>query len=122
MIRIVGVQRSENVDQEFLLLQNQGAMRLTLKGHAVVGEGLFEGGGGRGLHFFTDDVAIGPGQFVVLHSGPGRPRWSVTRDGTNVYNAYMGSPSPVWDGHGGSIRVLGTQHTYAERREAFLAV
>ena len=36
MIRIVGIQRAERPEEEFVLLQNQGGMRLNLRGHVIL--------------------------------------------------------------------------------------
>lgn len=115
MVRIVGVQRSGEAAGEFLLLQNQGAMRVRLMGHWVASDELTRNGAGSG-HLFTDDVWIGPGQFIVLHSKCGQSRWTTARDGAQVYTAYAGSPTPLWL-RDDPIHVLSIQHTYSRQRE-----
>jgi hypothetical protein len=38
MIRIVGIERSSDAQNEFILLQNQGHMRAHLRGHAIIAD------------------------------------------------------------------------------------
>lgn len=121
MIRIVGLQRNESVAQEFVLLQNQGALRLNLRGHLVVSEtALDEGDLGHAAHVFADDVLIPPGMYVLLFSGKGVSRWARTRDGALVYYAFMNRDAAVWDRSNGPLHLLCTQHTFSERPPALL--
>lgn len=116
MIRIVGVERNRDPQREFILLQNQGVLRQTLRGHAVIPELAIEGCPSEALfHLFVDDVAVHPGAFIMLRTGSGEPRWTRTRDGSNVYNAFMQRGAPVWDHVHCPIHVLCTQHTFVER-------
>lgn len=116
MIRIVGVQRSENIGQEFILLQNQGSMRVKLKGHAVVSESaLVPGKAGSAVHLFTDDEVIMPGQFVLLRTCMGSSHWTLTTEGQRVYYTHMDRIGPVWNHHSGPLHVLAPQHSYCER-------
>lgn len=116
MIRIVGVQRSDNIGQEFILLQNQGSMRAHLKGHAVISEAaLTDAGIPAGIHLFTDDVDIMPGQYVLLRSCSGSGRWSTTTEGQRVFYAYMGRLGTVWESLPGPLHILAPQHTFCER-------
>lgn len=118
MIRIVGVQRNTNPDLEFVLLQNQGALRVHLRGHAVVGEvALDPHGAAESVHLFSDDVDIHPSMYVLLRTGAGDAHWTRTRDGSLVYCAYMHRANGgVWDLYNGPIHILGPQHSYALRR------
>ncbi len=116
MIRIVGVQKSEAIGKEFILLQNQGSMRVPLRGHAVVAEAAFdESSLCPGVHFFSDEIDLMPGWYVLLRTCPGTSRWSTTADGHRVYHAYMDRVTPVWNGICGPIHVLSPQHTFCER-------
>jgi hypothetical protein len=115
VIRIVGIQRSEDPSREFVLLQNQGSRRLTLRGHGVVPEHAIETGGFEGVFFLQDDVLIPPGMFVVLKTGFGQNRWGRTKDGTHVYFCHMNRTEPVWLYVRGPVHVLATQHTFVER-------
>jgi hypothetical protein len=121
LIRIVGVQRSEEPDREFILLQNQGAMRVNLRGHAVLSDSVVETGNtGVGAHIFGEDVYIPAGKYVLLITGAGEPRWTKTKDGQLMYQTYMNWERPVWNHCAGPIHVLNTQHTYIERTESVL--
>jgi hypothetical protein len=121
LIRIVGIQRETNPQKEFILLQNQGSLRLTLRGHLVVSDQALNSSNLTfGAHAFNDDVQIGPGMYVLLHSGYGNPRWTKTKDGQMVYYTYMNRADAVWEHESGPIHVLSTQHTFAERVPALL--
>lgn len=121
MLRIVGLQRGETADREFLLLQNQGSMRIHLKGHAILSESaMLTGDLSMGAYAFPDDIYIAPGLYVVLTSGAGVPRWAKTKDGTQVFHAYMFKDEPVWSRVELPLHAMGTQHVYAERSEPLL--
>jgi hypothetical protein len=116
MLRVVGVQPHEQVGMEFVLLQNQGHMRLILRGHAVLSESAvdqqnFDCAG----HLFSEEESIAPGLFVMLSSGQGEPHWGRTKDGATVYHTYMGRNRSIWNHHAGPIHVLSVQHTYIDR-------
>ncbi len=121
MLRIVGLQRGESADREFLLLQNQGSMRVHLRGHAILSEtAFFTSDPGQASYAFPDDVSIGPGIYIVLTTGPGNPRWAKTKDGTHVYHAYMFRDAPVWSRAELPLHMMGSQHCYSERTEPLL--
>lgn len=123
MFRIVGVQRSPYPQIEFLLLQNQGGLRVQLKGHAVISEvAMALGEPCADLHLFADDVIIPPGVYVMLMTGSGTPVWCRSRDGSLIFKTFMGRENSVWEGYHGPIHVLATQHTYCERREPAVLV
>lgn len=116
MIRIVGVQKSENIGQEFVLLQNQGSMKVRLKGHAVVSEeALRSSENTSAVHLFDDETDIMPGQFVLLRTCPGSSHWSMTAEGQRVYHSHMGRLTAVWHRFGSPLHLLAPQHTYSER-------
>ena len=122
MIRIVGLQRSESAAQEFVLLQNQGSMRLSLRGHVVISDSAVDDSNmAQAAHVFSDYVFIPPGMYVLLFSGQGNPRWTRTKDGALVYYCYMNRCSAVWDRSSGPLHILSTQHTFSERMPALLA-
>jgi len=116
MIRIVGVQKSDNIGQEFILLQNQGSMRVHLKGHAVIADAaLVEGATSPAVHLFADEIDIMPGQFVLLRTCPGTGHWSITTEGQRVFYAHMERLNPVWNRFPGPFHILAPQHTFCER-------
>jgi hypothetical protein len=121
LIRIIGIQRNETPEQEFVLLQNQGGLRINLRGHLVMSQSALEGAELASVaHVFSDDALIPAGMYVVLSSGVGDPRWTKTKEGQLVYYAFMGRRYSVWDRCSGPIHVLGTQHTFAERAPAIV--
>jgi hypothetical protein len=118
MIRIVAVQKSANPDEEFVLLQNQGSLRISLRGHVVLSECSIDSEViGRAAHVFSDEEKVPAGMYILLRSGSGSSRWTKTKDGSLVYYAYMGRTSAVWEKSTGPLHLLGPQHTFAERRE-----
>ncbi len=121
MIRIVGLQRNESTAQEFVLLQNQGSLRLSLRGHLVVSDAAIEHSDlSFAAHAFNDDVQVPPGMYILLATGRGNPRWVRTKEGALVYYAYMNRDTSVWERASGSVHVLCPQHTFAERAPALL--
>ncbi len=121
MLRIVGLQRSDSADREFLLLQNQGSMRVHLRGHAIMSDSAFFSSDlTAGSYAFPDDVSISPGLYVILTTGTGTPRWAKTKDGAHVYHAYMFQNAPVWSRAELPLHMMGSQHEYSERTEPLL--
>jgi hypothetical protein len=121
VIRIVGVQRSAQVTKEFVLLQNQGSLRLNLRGHLIASENAIHSADLTfAAHAFSDDVLIPPGMYVILFSGSGVPKWTKSKDGSLVYYTFMNRSHSVWENAAGPINLLNTQHTYAERPPALL--
>jgi hypothetical protein len=118
MIRIVGLNRNENPMQEFLLLQNQGSLRQNIRGLAVVAEASIDDGArANGVHLFAESELIPAGCFILLRTGVGIPRWTKTKDGQLIYNAYIGRDESLWINISGPIHVLTPQHTWVERKE-----
>ena len=113
MLRIVGIQRSENSLEEFVLLQNHSSMRMRLRGHILMSEAYLSHYALDSIYAFTDEEMIHPGAFVILHSGSGINRWAKTKQGSMVYMCYVGSRAPLWCA-AGRLQILSTQHTYEE--------
>lgn len=121
VIRIVGVQRHELPEKEFILLQNQGGLRVNLRGHLVASElAIADSDLSFSAHAFSDEALIPPGMYVLLSTGRGSPRWTKTKDGQMLYYAYMNRESSVWEHTPGALHVLNMQHTYTERPPALL--
>lgn len=115
MLRIVGIQRSNNVLEEFILLQNHSSMRMKLRGHVLMSEAYLSHYALNGILAFTDEELIHPGAFVLVHTGTGINRWAKTKQGALVYVCFAGSHQPLWNNAPGPIHILCTQHSYEER-------
>jgi len=103
------------------LLQNQGSLRLSLRGHLVVSESAIENSDlSFAAHAFNDEVQIPPGMYVLLATGRGSPRWTRTKEGALVYYAYMNRDVCVWDRAAGPLHILCPQHTFTERQAPLL--
>ena len=123
MIRIVGVQRNQAADKEFVLFQNQGALRINLRGHLILSEcAVNDQDLSQFAHLFTDEVLIPAGMYVLLGTGSGETRWSKSKDGSLIFHTYMNRNYPVWDRCILPLHLLNTQHSYAERREPALVM
>ncbi|MCU0315269.1 MAG: hypothetical protein MUC92_01615 [Fimbriimonadaceae bacterium] len=123
MIRIVGVQRSEDATQEFVVLQNQGSMRANLRGHALVAESAVdEPYLSDALFVIPDEIDLMPGQYCLLRTCPGRPRWCHKQEGYSVYYSYMGRSRAVWVNASGCLSILAPQHTFALKPQESLKV
>ena len=114
MLRIVGLERNENCQNEFVLLQNQGNLRVQLRGHALLADCTIESGT-RCQHVFADDALIPAGMYVMVTTGIGEAKWAKTKDGALVFHAYMNRTEPIWTTLPGQIHILAIQHSYAER-------
>lgn len=116
MLRIVGVQRSSAADQEFILLQNQGSLRVNLRGHVLLSElALAAGDLAPFSYAFCDEEFVAPGVYVVLSTGIGGAHWAKTKDGTYVLRTYMNRSEPLWSRCSGPVHLLARQHTFTER-------
>lgn len=116
MLRIVGIQKSADPGGEFVLLQNQGSLRVALRGHVLLGESRLSCGHGP-LHLFADDVTIPAGKYVLLQTGGGEARWAQTRDGALVFHTFIGQAEPLWTEEVGALHLLAPSHTYSDRKE-----
>lgn len=106
-----------------MLLQNQGNLRVNLRGHVLVSQCAVENGDLSGAAFaFNQDTLIPAGMYVVLVSGHGEPRSIKTKEGSLIFYAYMNRNASVWDTASGPLHLLATQHTYATERAPALTL
>jgi hypothetical protein len=115
MLRIVGIQRSENAESEFVLLQNQASLRIPLRGHAVISNGYVERECISSIHAFSEEEQIHSGAYVMLRTGFGESRWGTSRDGSHVFYVFMGRSNPIWQSEVGALSVMHVQHCFEER-------
>lgn len=116
MIRIVAIQRSNEVAEEFILLQNHGSMMVNLKGHALLAESN-EGAEATltAAHVFTDDIDVPAGQYVLLRTCPCQSGWQQA-DSHIVYLSSMMRFEPYWKEGYGTIHLLRPQHAFCDKR------
>lgn len=122
MIRIVGVQRGETAGSEYVLLQNQGSMRVPLRGHVLMSEAFLHGLCPVAYVALTEQETIGPGHFVVVGTGTGHTRWTVMDEGRYALRLFLGRTEPLWSEFAGPIHILNVQHSYEERDVPHLTV
>ena len=103
MLKIVEIHISEGVSGEYIVLQNQGLVTVTLRGWAVVTEAYLESEDVSGreiaekLYVFRMAEEIKPYTHVVLFTGSGKDGWVPTNDGRLAYCAYWGKSACVWN-------------------------
>jgi hypothetical protein len=119
LLRIVGIQKSEEANNEFVLLQNHSSMRIRLRGHVVMAESFIDSDFSRALHAFAEDELIHPGAYVLLKTCAGTPRWARTKEGCLVFYCFMNRSHSTWTESHGSMTVLSPQHCYEERPAPF---
>jgi hypothetical protein len=91
-------------------------MKVNLRGYALVADReLFDKESPQALHLLRDNVDIPSGQFVLIRTGRGEPRWSLTKDGRRIFCTYMQRDASVWGDCEGPIHLLRPQHSYCQR-------
>ena len=100
-----------------MLLQNQGSMKVNLKGHVVAAQSVVDAGDvSEAIHIFSDDVFVLPGMYVLLRTCSGVGHWNHTHDRYSTFYAYMHRRVPVWSRHIGPLHVMAPQHKWVERK------
>ena len=116
MIRIVGLQRHPDPKQEFILLQNQGGMRVQLRGHALVADSsMDEPSGLQEVYVIAERVELQPGQYALVRTCGCSGRWCHQSEGYSVYYTGLDRQTSVWSRFKGPVHVLAPQHTFSER-------
>lgn len=117
MLRIVGVQRGSRPEEEFILLQNQGSLRVLLRGHAILSDAsdTLPARLASRMYAFTLDEKVLSGGFVLLSSTRGSDGWVKTKDGSQVLRVFANCDQVLWSDHPGTIMILAPQHVYPER-------
>lgn len=121
MVRIVGVQRSTRVLDEFVLLQNQGTLRVSMRGFALVSGVALDGDDGS-FSLLTDELDLHPGQYMLVRSCIGPSRWMQPEDGAPIYYHFLGHTRPVWGQEQEAVHLLAPQHTFCERTSEAIVV
>ena|SRR5438477_12336107 len=120
MLRIIGIQRSDDAQGEFVLLHNQGILKVQLRGHMVADEeGLLNLDPDR-MFSFTDEELIPAGCYVILVSGEGIGGWRKSADGSHIYHVYWNRRTPAWADEESPMHLLNIVHTNRPRAEGLL--
>jgi hypothetical protein len=116
MIRIVGVQPNENLGQEFVLLQNQGNMRINLRGYALLADTTLEDPPGLQTVFvINQDILIPPGHHAAIRTGTGTSNWCHKHDGYHIYHYFLNRNSQLWN-DGSVVHLLTPTHKFATKK------
>ncbi len=108
MLKIVELHTSKSAQGEYVVLQNQGLITVSLRGWAVCTEAYLDGNirdMSDAMFIFREDIAIKPYTYVVLFSGKGRNDWKPTVDGRQAYCAYWNKHCAVW-GKSSHVHIL----------------
>ncbi|HZP83566.1 MAG TPA: hypothetical protein VFB21_18115 [Chthonomonadaceae bacterium] len=108
MLKIVEIHTSASAQGEYVVLQNQGLVTLSLRGWALCTDAYLEGDPGQiadQMYIFRDDIAVKPYTRVVLFTGGGVDGWQPTTDGRQAYCAYWGRRERIWT-HAAHLHVL----------------
>lgn len=99
MFKITDVHGSAKTASEYIVLQNQGLMTLSLRGWALCSDTYMLGdpaSAAREMYIFHEDIPVKPYGRVVLITGSGDSGWRPTTDGKQAYVQYWGRSAPVW--------------------------
>ncbi len=99
MLKIIEVHPALNSQGEYIVLQNQGLVTVSLRGWALCTDAYLDGDPLRmaqEMYVFRDEVAIKPYTRVVLFTGNGEDEWVPTIDGRQAYCAYWNRRDCLW--------------------------
>jgi hypothetical protein len=99
MLKIVDIHVASSVQGEYVVLENQGLVTLSLRGWALCTDAYFNGTAlqmADEMYIFREDIQVKPFVRVVLFSKPGQDGWVPTVDGKQAYCAFWGRSERVW--------------------------
>lgn len=99
MLKIIEVHPATSTQGEYIVLQNQGLVTVSLRGWALCTDAYLDGDPmqmAQEMYVFRDDVAIKPYTRVVLFTGSGEDDWVPTVDGRQAYCAYWNRRERIW--------------------------
>lgn len=124
-MRIVGIQCHRDPQSEFVLLQNQGALKTDVVGSILLDEDAILGNGQLDcsrIYAFTESLIVPASAYVMLISGIGEPGWARSRDKSLVFHQYWQRRDSVWSPEPRRLRLLGVAHTLQLRNPDALFV
>ena len=120
MLRIMAVQRGDDPQREYVLLQNHGTLRLALRGHVLTDDSGLEDQAHDRMFVFSDDAQIPSMAYVLLITGTGKNGWYQDNDARPVYCVYWNRKKPVWTDAAQPIHLLHVIHTNRPRSEGLV--
>lgn len=99
MLKIIEVHPATNTQGEYIVLQNQGLVTVSLRGWALCTDAYLEADTARmaqEMYVFREEVPIKPYTRVVLFTGSGEDEWVPTIDGRQAYCAYWNRRDRLW--------------------------
>ncbi len=99
MLKIIEVRTAPRPEGEYVVLQNEGLVSLSLCGWALCSESVFSPDSpdwSSSFYMFDHDVNIRPYTRVVLFTGSGEDGWVPTIDGKQAFLAYWNRRQSVW--------------------------
>ena len=116
----MAVQRGDDPQREYVLLQNHGPLRLSLRGHLLTDDtGLGNGDRDR-MYVFSEDAQIPSMAYVLLVTGAGKNGWYQDNDARPVYCVYWNKQKTVWSQANEPIHLMNVIHTKAPRTEGLV--
>ena len=108
MLKIIEVHPAPRPEAEYVVLQNEGLVSLTLCGWALCSEMVFTADPcdwSSSFYMFDQDADIRPYTRVVLFTGVGEDGWAPTIDGRQAFLAHWNRKQPVWK-HAQTIHIM----------------
>ena len=99
MLKIIEVHPALHSQGEYIVLQNQGLVTVSLRGWALCTDAYLGSDPIRmaqEMYIFRDEVPIKPYTRVVLFTGSGEDDWVPTIDGRQAYCAYWNRRDCLW--------------------------
>jgi hypothetical protein len=116
----MAVQRSDDPQREYVLLQNHGSLRVDLKGHVLADDVGLEKSDRERMHVFSSDAQIPAMAYVLLITGKGKDGWYQDNDARPVYCVYWNKSTPIWSARLDPIHLLNVIHTNRPRSEGLI--
>ncbi len=117
MLKIVDIHAAAGVQGEYVVLENQGLVTVSLRGWALCTDAYLGGDAAQlaaEMYIFREDIPIKPYTRIVLFTGSGQDGWVPTVDGRQAYCAYWGRSERVWT-HAAHAHIL---HLLSSKRIA----
>lgn len=120
MLRILAVQRSDDAQREYVLLQNHGSLKVSLRGHLLTNDRGLDDANAQNMYVFSEDAQIPAMAYVLLVTGTGKNGWYQDSDARPVYCVYWNKKQPVWSREEDAIHLLHVIHSNRPRPQGLV--